>query len=201
MAVRKGVYPEAVNVEQGGGAGVSWSCTRSATLLLFARPETSRGPLSGATSSQPSLTRAVQKLEQELGGSLIHRERRRTHLTELGELVRPCSRKSLSHTERTKTAAEWHLSGKKAVLRLGIMPSIGPVRLAPFVGQFGAFRAVRGRSVARPAGREFSISHEFYAMTSDPLFLVLVGIVGLGFVLTLGSYLSIEKFTNTGGTP
>ena len=33
----------------------------------------------------------------------------------------------------------------------------------------------------------------FYAMTADPLFLVLVGIVGLGFVLTLGSYLSIER--------
>src|SRR5262249_27225313 len=28
----------------------------------------------------------------------------------------------------------------------------------------------------------------FYAMTADSLFLVLVGIVGLGFVLTLGSY-------------
>src|SRR5215470_402130 len=39
--------------------------------------------------SQPSLTRAMQKLEQELGGLLVHRERRRTHLTELGELVRP----------------------------------------------------------------------------------------------------------------
>jgi len=88
--------------------------------------------------SQPSLTRAVQKLEQELGGSLIHRERRLTHLTELGELVRPMLKEVLSHAERTKTAANWHLSGKKAVLRLGIMPSIGPVRLAPFVGQFGA---------------------------------------------------------------
>jgi hypothetical protein len=29
----------------------------------------------------------------------------------------------------------------------------------------------------------------FYAMSLDPLFLVLVAIVGLGFVLTLGSYL------------
>ena len=88
--------------------------------------------------SQPSLTRAVQKLEQELGGSLIHRERRLTRLTELGELVRPMLKEVLSHTERTKTAAKWHLSGRKAVLQLGIMPSIGPVRLAPFVGQFGA---------------------------------------------------------------
>ena len=33
----------------------------------------------------------------------------------------------------------------------------------------------------------------FYAMPRDPLFLVLVGIVGLGFVLTLGSYLLDRK--------
>ena len=33
----------------------------------------------------------------------------------------------------------------------------------------------------------------FYAMTRDPLFLVLIGIVGLGLVLTLGSYLLDRK--------
>jgi len=33
----------------------------------------------------------------------------------------------------------------------------------------------------------------FYAMTHDPLFLVLVAIVGLGFVLTLGAYLLDRK--------
>jgi hypothetical protein len=33
----------------------------------------------------------------------------------------------------------------------------------------------------------------FHAMTRDPMFLVLVGIVGLGFVLTLGSYLLDRK--------
>ena len=33
----------------------------------------------------------------------------------------------------------------------------------------------------------------FYAMTRDPLFLLLVGIVGLGFVLTLGSYVLDRK--------
>ena len=51
--------------------------------------------------SQPSLTRAVQKLEQELGGLLIRRERRLTHLTELGELVRPMLEEVLSHSVRT----------------------------------------------------------------------------------------------------
>ena len=33
----------------------------------------------------------------------------------------------------------------------------------------------------------------FYAMTRDPLFLVLVGIVGLGFILTLFSYLTDRR--------
>src|SRR3954465_8380463 len=35
--------------------------------------------------SQPALTRAIQKLEQELGGRLFHRERSYTQLTELGQ--------------------------------------------------------------------------------------------------------------------
>jgi LysR family hydrogen peroxide-inducible transcriptional activator len=88
--------------------------------------------------SQPSLTRAVQKLEQELGGLLIRRERRLTHLTELGELVRPMLREVLAHSERTKAAAERHFNRKKIVLRLGIMSSVGPVRLAPVLARFGA---------------------------------------------------------------
>jgi uncharacterized protein YjeT (DUF2065 family) len=33
----------------------------------------------------------------------------------------------------------------------------------------------------------------FYLMTSDPLFLVLIAIVGLGFALTLGSYVIDRK--------
>ena len=34
--------------------------------------------------AQPSLRLAIQKLESELGGALFRRERRNTHLTELG---------------------------------------------------------------------------------------------------------------------
>ena len=39
--------------------------------------------------SQPSLTRAIKLLEEELGGPLFHRERANTHLSELGQTVRP----------------------------------------------------------------------------------------------------------------
>src|SRR4029077_3957866 len=39
--------------------------------------------------TQPALTKGVQKLEQELGGQLIYRERQLTQLTDLGKEVLP----------------------------------------------------------------------------------------------------------------
>jgi DNA-binding transcriptional LysR family regulator len=39
--------------------------------------------------AQPSLTRAIKALEEELGGPLFHREHSHTRLTELGKIVRP----------------------------------------------------------------------------------------------------------------
>ena len=39
--------------------------------------------------SQPSLTNAIKRLEQTLGGPLFHRDRRNIELTELGRAVKP----------------------------------------------------------------------------------------------------------------
>jgi hypothetical protein len=39
--------------------------------------------------SQPSLTNGIKRLEQTLGGSLFHRDRRSIELTELGRVVKP----------------------------------------------------------------------------------------------------------------
>ena len=39
--------------------------------------------------TQPSLSRAIKLLEEELGGPLFRRERKSTHLTDLGNMVRP----------------------------------------------------------------------------------------------------------------
>ena len=88
--------------------------------------------------SQPSLTRAVQKLERELGGVLILRERRRTSLTKLGQQLRPIFEEVLSQTQRAKSVAEQHLTRRKTVLQLGIISSVGLTRLAPLLGRFGA---------------------------------------------------------------
>ncbi|HXV73655.1 MAG TPA: LysR family transcriptional regulator, partial [Sphingomonadales bacterium] len=39
--------------------------------------------------SQPALTKAIQKLEHELGGALIRREGKRSHITPLGKSLLP----------------------------------------------------------------------------------------------------------------
>ena len=39
--------------------------------------------------TQPALTRAIQRLEEELGGPLLYRERSLTHLTDLGKAMLP----------------------------------------------------------------------------------------------------------------
>jgi DNA-binding transcriptional LysR family regulator len=87
---------------------------------------------------QPSLTRGVQKLEQELGGLLIRRERRLTHLTHLGELVRPMLEEVVCRVETAKSAAQRFLISRDRPLSLGTMPSIGLRRIAPVLARFGA---------------------------------------------------------------
>lgn len=39
--------------------------------------------------TQPTLTNSIRKLEEEMGGPLVHRERANTHLTQLGQMVLP----------------------------------------------------------------------------------------------------------------
>src|SRR6266511_5596282 len=66
--------------------------------------------------TQPALTRAVQKLEEELGGLLFRRERKYTHMTDLGHLVRPQLEAILTQSEQAKTTAKSFLQLKDAPL-------------------------------------------------------------------------------------
>lgn len=89
--------------------------------------------------SQPALTRAIQKLEDEFGaGQLIHRERGNTHLTELGHMMKPYFEKVMQQMAqaRRKAADFAHLSNAR--LTIGLMCTVGPARL---VGLFDAFNA------------------------------------------------------------
>jgi LysR family transcriptional regulator, hydrogen peroxide-inducible genes activator len=73
---------------------------------------------------QSVLTRAIQRLEAELGGPLFHRERKLTQLTALGRLLRPMLEQSLAKTDEAKQEAAKFLKGDKPTLRLGICSAI-----------------------------------------------------------------------------
>ena len=86
---------------------------------------------------QPALTRAIQKLETNLGGYLFHREKGHVRLTDFGALMRIHLDEVLKRSEIAKRTARSFLSLEAAPLTLGVMCTIGPMR---FVGFLNAFR-------------------------------------------------------------
>ena len=88
--------------------------------------------------SQPALTRAIQKMEDELGGLLFSRERNNTRLTELGRMLEPHLSEMIARAEAAKDTATRFLRLDGAQLRLGVMCTIGPVRFVNFLARFRA---------------------------------------------------------------
>ena len=86
--------------------------------------------------SQPALTRAIKKLEDELGGPLFRREGRRTHLTELGRVVRPRFEQALSLTDLARDEALDFSKMVNAKLDLGVMCTIAPSSLISLIEFF-----------------------------------------------------------------
>jgi LysR family hydrogen peroxide-inducible transcriptional activator len=86
--------------------------------------------------TQPALTRAIQKLEEEFGALLFRRERHLTHLTDLGRLIRPQLEQVWRQTEAAKTTAKSFLKLESTPLNLGVMCTIGPMRGISFVTDF-----------------------------------------------------------------
>ena len=88
--------------------------------------------------SQPSLSRAIQLLEGEFGGQLFRREHSRTHLSDLGKMIRP-------HLETVYNAAKKakELSGdvtkmQKTPFKLGIMSTISPNEIVDLIAALEA---------------------------------------------------------------
>ena len=86
--------------------------------------------------SQPALTRAVQKLEAELGGHLFPRERNQIRVTDFGRLMRSHLEQVLRQTDTAKVAAQSFLKLEAAPLTLGVMCTIGPLRFVGFLNDF-----------------------------------------------------------------
>ena len=86
--------------------------------------------------TQPALTRAVQKMEEEIGGLLFSRERGNIHLTDLGRLLEPQFAQMTANAEAAKTTARRFLRLEGAQLTLGVMCTVGPLRFAGFLNAF-----------------------------------------------------------------
>jgi len=81
--------------------------------------------------SQPALTRAIQRLEEEFGGPLLLRERNLTQLTELGRLMLPHLEAAAMATETAAVQAAAFKQRDAAPLRLGLSTTISSRILTP----------------------------------------------------------------------
>ncbi len=104
--------------------------------------------------SQPSLTRAIKRLEEELGGQLVRREGNRTHLSELGLRIKPRLQQALSLTEIAATEAHDFTQMNAASLSIGVMCTIGPARMIPLVNHIGTEHPQLTVKIRTGSGRE-----------------------------------------------
>lgn len=88
--------------------------------------------------SQPALTKAVKKLEQELGAPIFTRESKRIGLSGFGRSILPTLRQMQDQAERAKSIAQDHRLLDKVPVRLGVLGTIGSVRIARYLAAFQA---------------------------------------------------------------
>jgi LysR family hydrogen peroxide-inducible transcriptional activator len=82
--------------------------------------------------TQPSLSRAIKLLEEELGGPLFGREGASTRLTDLGHMVRPHLQSVFDQSMLVKRLSQDFV--QKVPLKLGIMSTISPDEIVDLIG-------------------------------------------------------------------
>ena len=91
--------------------------------------------------TQPALSRAIQQLEEEIGGLLFRREGKLTHITDLGRLLKPRFEQIMVDANAARSTAARFLTMDKASLTLGVMCTIGPRLFAALLADFRAGNA------------------------------------------------------------
>ncbi len=86
--------------------------------------------------SQPSLTTAIGKLEDKLGGKLFLRDRAGCSLTPLGAVVLPHLKEVLKQTQQAVIDAKRHVRLEGIPISVGVGESIGLVRIADAVMRY-----------------------------------------------------------------
>ncbi len=94
--------------------------------------------------TQPALTRAIKLLEFELGGDLIRREGRHTHLTELGNKMLPMLRQCHEAALAAKSLAKAVAQGEVSTLSIAVARSLdSALVMGPLQEMYPAFPGIQ----------------------------------------------------------
>jgi DNA-binding transcriptional LysR family regulator len=104
--------------------------------------------------SQPSLTKAIQKLEDEFGAPLFRRERARTHLTELGKAMLPHLERSFEAAQTAKQMARGMGRAEIAPLALGVARTVEHAMLERVLAELGQSLSGLELALANGSSRE-----------------------------------------------
>jgi LysR family hydrogen peroxide-inducible transcriptional activator len=85
--------------------------------------------------TQPTLTKAIQKLEEVLGGTLIFRDGKDTRLTELGKQLTTEFNKISDLEQSARELARLANTQENSVLNIGISRTIGPPAFSMFLAK------------------------------------------------------------------
>jgi DNA-binding transcriptional LysR family regulator len=91
---------------------------------------------SACSVSQPALTKAIKSIEGELGAPLFHREGKRILVSEFGRSLLPHFEHMMREADATRILADNFRLLNKVPVRLGVMSTIGPLRLSRFLAAF-----------------------------------------------------------------
>jgi DNA-binding transcriptional LysR family regulator len=115
--------------------------------------------------SQPSLTRAIKLLEDELGGDLFRRERSQSHLTDLGQRMLPLLQQCYDTVQGAKSLATSIKKGEVATLRLALSRTIDIALVLPFLSEL--IRAMNGLELKFIRGSAAEIGERLKAGDAD----------------------------------
>ena len=106
--------------------------------------------------TQPALTRAIKQLEDELGGELIRREGRLTHLSELGGKMHPLLQQCYDSALSAKSLAAKVKTGEVASIALAVSRTLGiELLMGPLAEMHRSFAGLQLR-IRRGTGAEIS---------------------------------------------
>jgi DNA-binding transcriptional LysR family regulator len=83
--------------------------------------------------SRPTLTRARQRLEQELGGTLVFRDGKDSRLTALGRDIRSEFAAIAEREQRVRALSLNRVRGRRETLTRGVVNTIAPALITGFI--------------------------------------------------------------------